>query len=88
MNKVLQFRELTRAELEQKKAELMDEKFNLRMQQSLKSLDNPLRLRQIRKEVAQVMTILKEDDRGIKKLAETTTTVLGSAEAKDKKSSK
>ncbi len=84
-NKVPQFRELTRAELEQKRAELMDEKFNLRMQQSLRSLDNPLRLRQIRKEVAQVMTILREDERGIRKLAETTTTVLGDARSKDKK---
>ena len=85
MNKVPQFRELTRAELEQKRAELMDEKFNLRMQQSLRSLDNPLRLRQIRREVAQVLTILREDETNIKKLAETTTTVLGDAKAKDKK---
>lgn len=85
MNKVPQFRELTRAELEQKRAELMDEKFNLRMQQSLRSLDNPLRLRQIRREVAQVMTILREDETSIRKLAETTTTVLGDAKPKDKK---
>ena len=85
MNKVPQFRELTRAELEQKRAELMDEKFNLRMQQSLRALDNPLRLRQIRREVAQVMTILREDEKNIRKLAETTTTVLGDAKKKDKK---
>ena len=85
MNKVPQFRELTRAELEQKRAELMDEKFNLRMQQSLRALDNPLRLRQIRREVAQVMTILREDETNIRKLAETTTTVLGDAKKKDKK---
>lgn len=85
MNKVPQFRELTRAELEQKRAELMDEKFNLRMQQSIRALDNPLRLRQIRKEVAQVMTILREDETNIRKLAVTTTTVLADVKAKDKK---
>lgn len=85
MNKVPQFRELTRAELEQKRAELMDEKFNLRMQQSLRALDNPLRLRQIRREVAQVMTILREDETNIRKLAITTTTVLGDAKTKGKK---
>jgi len=85
VNKVPQFRELTRAELEQKRAELMDEKFNLRMQQSQRALDNPLRLRQIRREVAQVMTILREDETNIRKLAETTTTVLGDAKTKDKK---
>ena len=76
---------MTRAELEQKRAELMDEKFNLRIQKSLRALDNPLRLRQIRREVAQVMTILREDETNIKKLAETTTTVLGDAKTKDKK---
>ncbi|MCH7946763.1 MAG: 50S ribosomal protein L29 [candidate division Zixibacteria bacterium] len=85
MNKVPQFRELTRAELEQKRAELMDEKFNLRMQQSIRALDNPLRLRQIRREVAQVMTILREDETNIRKLAVTTTTVLADVKAKDKK---
>ena len=85
MNKVPQFRELTRAELEQKRAELMDEKFNLRMQKSLRALDNPLRLRQIRREVAQVMTILREDETNLRKLAVTTTTVLGDAKAGDKK---
>ncbi len=85
MNKVPQFRELTRAELEQKRAELMDEKFNLRMQQSQRALDNPLRLRQIRREVAQVMTILREDETNIRKLAITTTTVLGDAKTKGKK---
>jgi len=85
VNKVPQFRELTRAELEQKRAELMDEKFNLRMQQSIRALDNPLRLRQIRREVAQVMTILREDETNIRKLAVTTTTVLADVKAKDKK---
>jgi len=85
VNKVPQFRELTRAELEQKRAELMDEKFNLRMQKSLRALDNPLRLRQIRREVAQVMTILREDETNIRKLAVTTTTVLADVKAKDKK---
>lgn len=85
MNKVPQLRELTRAELEQKRAELMDEKFNLRMQQSIRALDNPLRLRQIRREVAQVMTILREDETNIRKLAVTTTTVLADVKAKDKK---
>jgi large subunit ribosomal protein L29 len=85
MDKLLQLRESTRAELEQKKAELLDEKFNLRMQQSLKSLDNPLRLRQIRREFARVMTVLREDELGKRKLAETATSVLGETESKGKK---
>jgi len=77
-------RDLTRQELEQKKAELADEQFNLRMRQSLKALDNPLRLRQIRREIAQIMTILREDNLSIRKLAETKKTVLGEESPKKK----
>ncbi|HEX2897740.1 MAG TPA: 50S ribosomal protein L29 [candidate division Zixibacteria bacterium] len=82
--RVESLRELTREELEQKKSELADEQFNLRMRQSLKALDNPLRLRHIRREIAQIMTVLREDSLNIKKLAETKTTVLGEASPKKK----
>lgn len=82
--RVESLRELTREELEQKKAELADEQFNLRMRQSLKALDNPLRLRQIRREIAQIMTVLREDNLDIKKLAETKTSVLGDEKPKKK----
>ncbi len=75
--KIESLRELTRQELEQKKGELSDEQFNLRMRQSLKALDNPLRLRQIRREIARIMTVLREDDLELRKLAKTKTTVLG-----------
>ncbi len=70
-------RELTRDELQQRRAELADEQFNLRMRQSLKALDNPLRLRHIRREIAKIITLLREDDLDIRKLAKTKTTVLG-----------
>lgn len=70
-------RELTRNELQQRKAELADEQFNLRMRQSLKALDNPLRLRHLRREIAKINTLLREDELDIKKLAMTKTTVLG-----------
>ncbi len=72
-------RELTRDELQQRRAELADEQFNLRMRQSLKALDNPLRLRHIRREIAKIITLLREDDLEIRKLAKTKTTVLGDA---------
>ena len=80
-------RDLTREELLQRKAELADEQFNLRMRQSLKALDNPLRLQQIRREIAKIMTLIREDELDIRKLAKTKTTVLGS-EAADKKTKK
>jgi len=76
MLKVQALREMTREELRQKRTELLEEQFNLRMRKSLKSLDNPLRLRQIRREIAKIMTVLNEDRVGIRKLADTSASIL------------
>jgi large subunit ribosomal protein L29 len=73
---------MTREELMQKRTELLEEQFNLRMRKSLKSLDNPLRLRQIRREIAKLMTILNEDKIGIRKLADTRISILSQPGAK------
>ena len=70
-------RDLTRTELMQKCAELQDEMFNLRMRQSTKSLENPLRLRVIGREIGRINTILREDELGIRRLAESKTSILG-----------
>jgi len=75
-------RDMTRDELVQKKNDLLDEQFNLRMRRSLKPLDNPVRLRLIRREVSRIMTILSEDTKGIRKLADKKTSIL--AESKEK----
>jgi large subunit ribosomal protein L29 len=79
---------MTRGELEQQRRELLEEQFNLRMRRSLKSLDNPLRLRQIRREIAKIMTLLNEDSKGIRKLADTKTSVLPDSGSKAKKNEK
>jgi large subunit ribosomal protein L29 len=75
-------RELTREELVQKRIDLLDERFNLNMRKSLKALDNPLRLRQIRREIAKIETVLREDELGVRKLAESTTSILPPSESK------
>ena len=62
-------RELTRDELLQRRLELEEELFNLRWQKASKELDNPLRLRVIRKESARINTILREDELKIRTLA-------------------
>jgi large subunit ribosomal protein L29 len=62
-------RELTRDELLQRRLELEEELFNLRWQKASKELDNPLRLRVIRKELARINTILREDELKIRTLA-------------------
>lgn len=78
-----ELRDLTREELIQKRNDLVDERFNLTMRRSLKPLDNPLRLREVRREIARINTVLAEDDQGIRKLAEQKS-ILGDQE-KDKK---
>jgi len=86
--KVQSLREMTREELLQKKNDLLDEQFNLRMRSSLKALDNPLRLRQIRREIARLETVLTEDAQGIRRLADTKVSVLETSGSKKSKEEK
>lgn len=66
--KPVQLRELTRDELVQKKLEIEEELFNLRLQKKIKQLDSPLRLRILRRDIARINTILQEDELGIRPL--------------------
>ncbi len=84
MLKLHTLREQTRDELLQRRVDLLDERFNLNMRRSLKALDNPLRLRQIRREMAKIETVLREDELGVRKLAESTTSVLPPTESKSR----
>ena len=56
--KASELRELSRNELEQKLDDLKSELFNLRFQHTVNQLDNPLRLKAVRKDIARVMTLL------------------------------
>lgn len=84
MLKIRDLREMTRDELLLKKNDLLDERFNLNMRRSMKALDNPLRLRQIRREIALVMTTLNEDVLGIRSLAERGSSILPDSKASKK----
>jgi len=64
-----QMRELTKEELLQRRSEIEEELFNLRIQKASKELDNPLRLRMLKREIARVNTILREDELKIRPLA-------------------
>jgi large subunit ribosomal protein L29 len=55
-----ELRTLTRAELEQKLREAQEELFNLRFQNKTGQLNNPLRIREVRKDVARLQTLLAE----------------------------
>ena len=56
------YRELTREELERIARDLREELFNLRFRVSTQKLDNPLRLRHLKRDLARVLTILREDE--------------------------
>ena len=60
MSKAKQFHDLTDAELREKHASMKNELFNLRFQQTTGQLKNPLLIRTIKKDIARVLTILKE----------------------------
>ena len=53
-------RKLSTEELNKKIAESKEELFNLRMKQATGSLENPSRIRELRKTVARIKTILRE----------------------------
>ena len=58
--KAKKLRSLTQAELEQRLREAGEELFNLKFQQKTGQLSNPLRIREVRKDVARIITLLKE----------------------------
>ncbi len=53
-------RDLSSEELLAKEADLKKEIFNLRVQQAMGQIENPMRLRLLRKDIAKTKTILKE----------------------------
>jgi len=58
--KARELRELSDEELAKKLRELKEELFNLRFQAATGQLDNPMRIRQVRREIARVQTIQRE----------------------------
>ncbi|WP_446009862.1 50S ribosomal protein L29 [Candidatus Electrothrix sp.] len=58
--KASELRQMTGAELNKKELDLREDLFKLQFQHKIRSLENPARLRQIRKDIARVQTILTE----------------------------
>ena len=63
--KIKNIRELADMELNQKLAELKIELFNLRFQHATNPLDNPMRMKEVKKTIAKIKTVLKERELGI-----------------------
>lgn len=58
--KANQLREMSQDELNQNLADLKSELFNLRFQLATGQLENPMRIREVRKNIARVKTVLRE----------------------------
>ena len=58
--KAKEIREMSSEELENKLKELKNELFNLRFQHAINQLDNPHRISDVKKDIASVMTVLRE----------------------------
>jgi large subunit ribosomal protein L29 len=60
--KAKNLRDLTKDELVNKVSELKGELFNLRFQLATGQLENPMRIREVKKTIARTQTVLKERD--------------------------
>ncbi|GIV00104.1 MAG: 50S ribosomal protein L29 [Actinomycetota bacterium] len=58
--KIREIRELPDAELRERVEALKEELFNLRFQLATGQLDNPMRIKQVRHEIARILTVLRE----------------------------
>ncbi len=58
--KVSELKELAVDELQKKEQDLRKELFNLRFQQATGEIENPMRIRTIRKDIAKVLTVVTE----------------------------
>lgn len=65
--KARELRELSTEELEQKLADFKEELFNLRFQLATGQLDNPMRIKEVRKDIARVKTLMRERVLNIKR---------------------
>ena len=59
---IQKIRELNETELEKKLADLKEELINLRIQHAINQLENPMRLKAVKKEIAVVKTIIRENE--------------------------
>ena len=57
-----EIRELNNAELNEKLGKLKEELFNLRFQLAINQLENPMRIVAVKKDIARIKTILRENE--------------------------
>ena len=58
--KMLEIRKLSEADVQKKLLELKDELFNLRFRHKINQLENPMRIRIVKKDIARIKTLINE----------------------------
>ena len=58
--KASEIRELSNAELNEKLTALKAELFNLRFQHAINQLENPMRMKAVKKDIARIKTVLRQ----------------------------
>lgn len=64
--KMHEIKELTKDEVELRLQDSVEELYNLRFQHAVHQLDNPLRVRDVRRDIARLRTVLNEFELGIR----------------------
>ena len=60
--KTKEIREMSLEELKTKLSDSKAELFNLRFQHAVNQLDNPMRIKAVKKDIARIMTVLQEQE--------------------------
>ena len=63
--KINEIRHLSSQEIVDKIQDLKEELFNLRFQNAMNQLDNPMRIAAVKKDIAKLKTVLKEQELGL-----------------------
>ena len=63
--KASEIMDLSEQELNEKLAELKQELFNLRFQHAINQLDNPLRMKAVKRDIARVKTFIRKQESSV-----------------------
>jgi len=66
--KTREIREMTMTEINAKLTDLEEELFNLRFRNAMKQLDDSLRIRIVKRDLARIRTVLREHQLGIRRM--------------------
>lgn len=67
--KTAELRDMSSVELSRKYTDLKKDLFNLRMQHATNQLENPIRIRDLKRDIARVMTLIREKEQAGKEAA-------------------